>query len=79
MGFGPRCAAEANLELGRTYGRIFDLCFDCRTENGHEMALELVPGVDFRCVLHHLSRSWGQVWLESGPKPSKTKICILVS
>ncbi len=60
--------------LGRTYGKILDLCLGGRTENGHEMVLELVPGADFRCVLHNLSSltclkgSWGQVWRKSGPE-----------
>ncbi len=56
-----------DLILGRTYWRILDFSFGGRTENGHEMALELVSGVDFRCIVHHVSsltrlkRSWGQV------------------
>ena len=43
----------------------------------HEMTLELVPGANFRCVLHHFSRptrwsgSWGQVWPK---KDRKTKL-----
>ncbi len=61
--------------LGRTVGRIFDFSFGGRTAHGHEMALELVPGADLRCVLHHFSSltclkgSWGQVWPESDPNP----------
>jgi hypothetical protein len=57
--------------LGRTYGRSLDFSFGGRTENGHEMVLELVSGADTRCVLHHFSSltclkgSWGQV---CGPK-----------
>ncbi len=39
------------------------------------MVLELISGVDFRCVLHPFSSlvrfkvSWGQVWQENDPKP----------
>ncbi len=71
----PRAAERyANAIQVRTYGKILD--FSC----GDEFVLELVSGADFRCVLHHISslthlkKSWGQVWLESGPKPTKTKI-----
>ncbi len=64
-----------NTILGRKYGRVLDFSFGGRTENGHEMVLEMVSGVDFETVLHHLSSltwlrgSWGQVWQENGPKP----------
>ena len=58
-----------------------DFSFGGRTQNRYEMALELVSGADFRCVLHHLSSltrlkgSWGQVWSENDPKPKlKSKI-----
>ena len=37
-----------DLLLGRTYGGILDFSFGGRTENGHDMALELVSGADFR-------------------------------
>ena len=37
--------------LGGTYGRILDFSFGGRTENGHEMVLEWVSGVDFTFVL----------------------------
>jgi hypothetical protein len=43
----------------------------------------LVYGADFKCVLHHFSSltrltgSWGQVWPESGRKPTNTLIQIL--
>ncbi len=52
--------------LGRAYGRISDFSFDGRTENGHEVAFELVSWADFKCLLHHFSslaqlkRSWGR-------------------
>ena len=36
--------------LCTTYGRILDFSFGGRTEDGHEMVLELVSGADFRCV-----------------------------
>ncbi len=42
-------------KVGRTYGRILDFSFGNQTENGYEMAFELVSGADFRCVLDHLS------------------------
>jgi hypothetical protein len=64
---------------GRTYGRILYLSLGDRTENGHETAIYLVSGADFRGVLHHLlsltrlKGSWGQVWAENGPKPIKLK------
>jgi hypothetical protein len=41
--------------LGRTHVSIVDFRFGARTETGHEMALDLVSGVDFRCALHHVS------------------------
>ncbi len=59
---------------------FLDFSFDV-----HEIALDSVSGADFGVVLHHFSSlapfegSWGQVWLESGPKPAKTKMYILVS
>jgi hypothetical protein len=71
--------------LGRTYGRILDLSFGGRTENGPEIIFECVSGADVGFVLHHsscltrLKGSWGQVWPESGPKPTQTQIYILVS
>ncbi len=46
----------------------------------HEVTLEFISWVDVRGVLQRvLSRtrlegSWGQVWPESGPKPTKTLI-----
>ncbi len=63
------------LPLGGTQDRISDFSFGGRTDNCHEMVLDLVFGVDFKCVLHHFSSltslkaSWGQVAPESGPKP----------
>ena len=72
---GPSISGPKLNKLGRTYGRILDFSFGGRTENDHEMVLELVSGADFRFVLHHLSSltcfkgSWGQVWPENGPKP----------
>ncbi len=33
---------------GGTYWQILDCSFGGRTKNGHEMALEFVPGADFR-------------------------------
>jgi hypothetical protein len=54
---------------------MLDCSFGGRTENRYEVALELVSGADFRCVLHNyssLSRfkvSWGQVLPEKDPKP----------
>ncbi len=62
--------------LGRTYGGILDFSFGARTENGHEMVLDLASGADFGYVLNHFSSltclkgSWGQVWPEHGPKPN---------
>ncbi len=35
--------------------RMLDWSFGGRTEQGHEMAAELVSRADFRCVLHHFS------------------------
>ncbi len=32
---------------------ILDFSFGGRTENGHEMALELLSGADFSCILHN--------------------------
>ncbi len=54
---------------------ILDFSFGGRTSHGHEIVLELVPGADFRHILHHFSSPtclkgpWGQVWPGSGPKP----------
>ncbi len=63
-----------NRVLGRTYGRILDLSFGGRTENGHKVVFEFVSGADFTCLLHHvpsltrLKGSRGQVWSKSGRK-----------
>ncbi len=54
---------------GRTYGRIWDFSFSGRPDNGYEMVLKLVSGVDVGCVLNHLS---SLTCLERGPK-SKLK------
>ncbi len=49
-------------------------------EKGHETALELVPGSNFGCVLHHVSSptrwngSRGQAGPENGPTPAKPKV-----
>jgi hypothetical protein len=57
-----------------------DFSFGGRTENVHEMALGLVPGADFKCILHHLSnpsRLKGSLRPSSAgkrPKPTKTKL-----
>ncbi len=64
----PGRAGPGKPLLGRTYGRILDLSFGCRTENRYEMAFKLVSGADFRCILHPFS-SLNRSWQENGPKP----------
>jgi hypothetical protein len=76
--FGPvsariRRVIQFSVLLGRTHGRFSNFSFGGRT-NLYEIAVDLVSGADFRCVLHYFSSftrlggSWGQVWPESGPK-----------
>ncbi len=72
---GCGCTRDLASKLGWTYWRILDFSFGGRTENRYDLALEMVSGANFRCVLHHISSltrlegSWDQVWPESGPKP----------
>ncbi len=75
LGLAERRPKEANTKRGRTYWMILDFSFGGRKQKSHGMVLELVPGADYTCVLHHFSSlallmgSWGQVWPESGQKP----------
>ncbi len=78
-GFGAMDVAKSyKFTQRRAYGRILDFNFRGRTENSHEMVLELLTRADFKCELHHVSSltrlkvSWGQVWPENSPK-SKVK------
>ncbi len=66
------------LLLGETCGRV---SFWWSKKNDREMASELesASGVDFRCILHHLSSltrftgSRGQLWQERRPKTDQSQ------
>ncbi len=46
--FDLKCRSCGYVCRCRTYGMNLDFRFGARAENGHEMALELVSGSDFR-------------------------------
>ncbi len=50
-----KVCTSTRFDVSKTDERILDPRFGGRTEIGHEMALALVAGADFRCVLHDLS------------------------
>ncbi len=49
-------------------------------ELAHEVALQLVYGANFRCVLYHFSSltrlkgSWGKLWPKTDPKQQQLKL-----
>ncbi len=74
--------------IGYTYCKgssQFALEFRLGSRINHEMALEFVYGVHFRCDLHHyssLSRfkgSWGQLWPKTGPNQQNMKTKTIIS